>query len=354
MKVSAILKGRKDSNGRQTVYIRVNEGERRTYKATTLKVHPDQFKNGIVTDHPKARQYNEIIKEKITAIEYAAMKGERKYPDADYRDYLTRCLRLWDKAKSYGTLQQIKTYNEQFIEWAGEIKMSRVTVDLLSDYKAYLNKRYNGSNTVWKALTRIRTVFTQASKEKILQDDPFDLFTIPPFRQTKREYLTGEQVNDIEKYALGKDCPPELKLYAVWFVIGCYTGLRFSDMQKFDRKKHIKGGRLILHTTKTGDLVSIPINAKLKTLLEAVDYSNLARSNQKTNKALKVLADACDIDLVLTVHVARHTFAVRCASEGIPIEVTAKLMAQAGIKYTAVYYRITDKKVDAEFEKIFK
>lgn len=353
MKVSAILKGTKDSHNRQTVYIRINQGEKRTYKATTLKLTADQLKNGVVVNHPKAKQYNDIIREKINEIEYHSYKGERKYPDADYREYLMHCLRLWDKEKGLSTLTQLKTYNEQFLQWAGEMKLSRVTVDLLNRYKAYLNNYYEGSNTVWKALTRIRTIFTMAIKEKVIQDDPFKLFDIPPYKQPKKEYLTKEQIDIIEDYALGKDCPPFLKLYAVWFVIGCYTGLRFSDMQQFDKKNHIKGGRLILYTTKTGELVSIPMNEKLISLFASIDYKPLARSNQKTNDNLKILQKACDIELNLTVHVSRHSFAVQCASAGIPIEATAKLMAQTDTASTAIYYKITNPKLDAEYSKLF-
>lgn len=352
MKVTAILKGKTDDHGRQTIYIRTNQGEKRTYKATKLKVTEKQFKDGVVVNHPKSKLYNDLIKEKINEVEYHKYKGERKYPDADFRTYVNHCLKLWNLEKGKSVKQQTKYYTEQFLELYGEMNLSRVTVDLLNRYKAWLNDYYKGSNTVWKALTRMRTIFTRAIQEKILQDDPFDLFDIPPFRQTKRNYLTDKQLERIEDYALSKDCPDALKLYAVWFVISCYTGLRFSDMQQFNKKKHIKGGRLILHTIKTGDIVSIPFNEKLAMLFDEIDYSPL-NSNQKTNKNLKYLMDACDIDLNLTVHVARHTFAVRCATAGIPIEVTGKLLAQTSTKTTSIYYKITNPKIDQEFGKLF-
>ena len=46
MKVSATLKGVKDSLGRRKVYIRIANGKQRTFKATNIKVHPDQWSKG--------------------------------------------------------------------------------------------------------------------------------------------------------------------------------------------------------------------------------------------------------------------------------------------------------------------
>ena len=62
MKVTAILKGKKDDHGRLKIYIRTNQGEQRTFKATSMKVEKSQFQKGKVINHPHAKLYNEKIK----------------------------------------------------------------------------------------------------------------------------------------------------------------------------------------------------------------------------------------------------------------------------------------------------
>lgn len=353
MKVSAILKGKKDEHGRLTIYIRTNQGEKRTFKATKMRVTPEQFKEGRVVGHPQAKLYNQTIQKVIIETEAGHIRGDRAYPDAMLSAYLLKLLRQWDREKKPATLKQFETEINKFIEWHGDTKLSKITTDVLNEYKAYLNKTYGASNTVWKGFKNLRTLISRALDEKVIQDDPFALFAKPGYKQAKKNHLTQEEVDRIEEYALSKNCPEVLRHYAVWFLIGCYTGLRFSDMNQFDKKKHLKGGRLILHTVKTGEIVSIPFVDKLQQLFKTVDYQPLNRTNQKMNENLKILQKACDIEVNLTAHVSRHTFAVRCATAGIPIEVTAKLMAQTDTKSTAIYYKITNPKVDAEFAKLF-
>lgn len=353
MKVTAILRGKKDSQERQVIYVRTNIGEKRSYKSLNIKVTTNQFKAGRVVDHPKAKEYNLIIKDAIVGAEYGHIKGIAEYPDADLRTYMDKLLRQWKTEKQSTTLQSWQHSIEHFLDWnEREIKLSQVSVELLNEFKSYLIKKYKGSNNVWKICRDLRTLFTRAGKERIIKEDPFDLFERPQYRQTKRNYLTKQQVHKLEEYINGPNCPDNLRFYGRWFLIGCYTGLRFSDMGRYNRKDHIKGDRLVLHTLKTGELVSVPFKNKVKELFEAVDHKPLNITNQKMNEKLKIFMDACDIDINLTVHVSRHSFAVMCADAGIPIEVTAKLLAQRDTKSTAVYYKITNPKIDAEFDKI--
>jgi hypothetical protein len=62
MKVSATIKGRTDKHGRRYVYLRINEGEKRTFQATDIKLNPKDFEKGRVkTSHPDHLQLNRKI-----------------------------------------------------------------------------------------------------------------------------------------------------------------------------------------------------------------------------------------------------------------------------------------------------
>ena len=68
------------------------------------------------------------------------------------------------------------------------------------------------------------------------------------------------------------------------------------------------------------------------------------------NETLKILAKMVGIKKNVTTHVARHSFAVRCAELGISIETTAELMGVT-VKTCQIYYRITGRKIDMEVER---
>jgi integrase/recombinase XerD len=353
MKITAVLKGNKDSHGRQKVHIRTNNGESRKFKATNLWLLPEQLEGSKVVKHPKASEYNKLIRNYLIETEYKSAKAPKsKYPDADFKQYYIKTLGQWEGERSGSTIQQYETECKKFLEWAGDLKLSQITIEMLNEYKAFLFKTYS-NNTVWKSFKDLKRIIGKAHIERIIEHNPFDLFDNVKYKNPPKMYLVKEQVNLVEQYGCNEHVPERIRFVATWFVIGCYTGLRFSDMQKFSRKEHIKGNRLILYTTKTGEIVSLPLVAQLEKLLSKVQYKGLDISNQKYNDYLKIVGEATGVGS-LNAHKSRHTFAVMCAEKGISPEVTAKLMGVTSIKTVAIYYKITGNRLDDEFGKLFE
>lgn len=359
MKVTIVLKGRIDANGQQPLQVRISEGVTRSFRPTKIKVKPAQWDGTRVVNHPQAKLFNEHLQRHIIQAQVREIDGTtNKYPDADFRAYLNKCLHRWDKEKSSATLQQYKTEGEKFLSYAGEIKLSRITLGLLNDYKGYLLREgYDGGpygeNTVAKSFKNIGAIIQLAADEKLIENNPLALFEKPQFTNPEKEYLTKTQVDRIEAFSVNAETPDQLKHVAAWFVLGCYTGLRYSDMRVFDKKKHIVNGRLVMTTVKTKDVVGMPVNERLRGLFERVGWDRLHYTNQKYNEHLKTVDAICNIGMNLTAHVSRHTFAVRCADAGISPEVTARLMGIRSLRTIQVYYKITNKRVDAELEKIY-
>lgn len=135
-------------------------------------------------------------------------------------------------------------------------------------------------------------------------------------------------------------------------MIGCYSGLRISDIKAFDKKKNIIGGRLIVYTQKTKEPVSIPVKGKLKYYLQLVKYQPLSMHENTYNKLLKVIAAACGIDKNLHAHVSRHTAAMMLSNAGVSIEVTAKILGHKKLATTVIYYKISNTRIDLELKKL--
>ena len=68
-------------------------------------------------------------------------------------------------------------------------------------------------------------------------------------------------------------------------------------------------------------------------------------SNQKYNEYLKEIAVLCGISTKLTTHVARHTYATRCLTLGVPIETVSKTMGHTNTRMTSHYAKITEAKI---------
>jgi integrase/recombinase XerD len=350
MTISATLKGRYNRFNMRTIYIRVADGDKRKFTPTKLKIedkHWDFGKSQVKPTHANYKAFNAAIKTKISEIESGKLLITTEY----FEGYYKKCLKEWDRSKTYDTLRSLRSRLEKFAAFAGNIKLDDVTPTLLKKYVDHCYSLGNNGNTVWSCLKCVRVVIRKAHKEKMISDYPFDMFEMPKYRNPIKSFLTKEQVDTIDKFCFNTE-HKELIFPATWFVISCYTGLRFGDMTKFDKKK-IKNGRLIIYTAKTGQPVSIKMNEKLQSLFELVKYQPIPYTNTHYNRYLKAIGVACDIGEKLSAHVARHTFGTLGASAGISQEVTAKLMGHSSIKTTAIYYQLTADRLDSEVEKIF-
>jgi site-specific recombinase XerD len=357
MKVTAILKGRIDTNGKQKIYIRTNLGKARMFKATMMKASPgewDKEKGRCKPSHPQAPLYNANIKKLIIQTEATAITHEAsEYQDADLFDYALRCIDIDWRQKSPETLRQYRSEINKMRDFTQAVKLSQVTVAFLNRYKQHCYHIGNSENTTWKTFKFWRTVIRKAHREKRIRENAFSAFEFPKYTNPNKYYLTEDEVRRIEEFSTCEKTKGNLAFVAKWFVIGCYTGLRYGDMKQFNKEEHIKNKRLTLYTSKTGELVSIKFKDRLKELFERVEYKRLALENQYYNRCLKDIQQECKIKCNLTAHVSRHTFGVACAEKGLSIETTARLMSHTSIKTTAIYYKITNKRLDSEVDKLF-
>ena len=63
MKISAVLKGAEDSQGRQRLYIRLSDGQKRLFIKTELRFRGDDFKKGkVLPHHPNHELLNKEVR----------------------------------------------------------------------------------------------------------------------------------------------------------------------------------------------------------------------------------------------------------------------------------------------------
>jgi integrase/recombinase XerD len=350
MKVTAILKGRPDSQGRQTVYIRINEVRKRSFKATKLRLSKEQFVKGRVVNHPSAGDYNRYLRALILDAEVNGFEKEES-DELTLYNYINTCLRQWDRTKKPGTLRQIRSQRDKLQEFAPALLLSEVTVDFLYRYQGHRYGEGNQPNTVWTTFKFLRSIIKKAYAEGLVKEDPFKVFKMPVYRDPQKVYLTKTEIERVDSYLAG-DAPKELVFAGTWFLIACYTGLRLSDLLAFDRKKNIVGGRLIVHTVKTSDIVSLPITDRLQGYFDRVGYKPLGMTGENYNRLLKALMLGVGINKKVSSHTARHSAAIMMADAGMSVEVVARILGQKNIKITQVYYKITGSRIDEELKKM--
>jgi integrase len=348
MKVTAILKGRPDSLGRQSVYIRIADKEHRRFKAIPVRVLPRQFKKGKVIDHPDREFLNMKIKGEIMKVE---KKGCFIDDSAELlKGFIEQSLKDYAHSRSPETIRHYRSKSNAFLSFAGNIPLSSITSQTLNKYREHLINQGISGNNLWSYMKFTRTFLNKAIREGLITSNPLLGFEMPKYKDPPKRFLLRSEVDKIEK-AIPR-LQPELKLSATWFLIGCFTGFRYGDMNKFT-KKQIKGNRITVYTSKTGEVVSLPFLPQIKQLFESIEYEPLHLTNQTYNRHLKAIGAIADIG-ELNGHLSRHTAATLLAEAGVSQEVTAKILGHSNLKTTAIYYKITANRIDDELGKLFK
>lgn len=69
-------------------------------------------------------------------------------------------------------------------------------------------------------------------------------------------------------------------------------------------------------------------------------------TNQDVNRRLKMIREICELDIPMSFHVARHTFAKTIAlKNGIPLETVQMLRGHTKITTTLIYTDVDEEKI---------
>lgn len=364
-KVKLILYTYRGTN-EHPIYLRVYIDGKTTYKATGFEVSKelwDKPNESVRPAHKLASHINsEITLKKNNLIKEIIEQG------ISGKVITAQSVKLSITGKS---LNNIFNFVEQYKldvvnkRKGGTLKNYTVILKKLEDFHgstnlsfeqitpAYLLKLENwlrgsvGGNYTHKILTILRSFFNAAIKKKLITYYPFDEYEFPAYISPVKDYLTMAELTAWEKN-IGKIKNPYYKQTAVYFLFGCYSGLRVGDWYRFN-KSNIEGNRIRLTTEKTGSSVSMLVSKPLGRMLKIMEKLKLDHPEQKVNEKLKDIAGDLKIKKHITCHTARHTFGITiCLANKISSETAAELMGITLKTFVENYSQVNDIKIDRE------
>lgn len=337
----------------------------RTKKSTGIFIKPQQWdpNKGVKKSNPLYRQLNQVIENQVNDIKRKVLEYELAgneltitiikaliheqqvyFSIVEYAEKL--CEDLTGKF-SPETISYYRTEINRLKTFAGaRVGFNDVNPAWLRKYENYLRGQNLSNNTIDKSWKVLKKFFNMARKDKVTTNYPFAQYDNPKYKQTDRTYLTFEEVKSIEE-ALKKPLHRSLVISANYFLLGAYTGLRYSDWARFDYNAVVEGERFIIRAKKNGKLISLLIHPLLRSVLERLKNLPPVHSEGTTNDNLKAIAQIAGINKKLTTHVARHSYAVRCLELRMSSETVAELMGIT-LKTVKHYSNITPTKRDEE------
>ena len=325
-----------------------------------------------------------ILKERITNY----LNNKTAIPETFlefFEDYITRSKDRINvntgKKISVTTLTNYKrTFNllKEFNEKVMKIDFDNIDILFYEKFTAYLQKEYGFSgNTIGKHIKIIKTVLNNAVEKGVNKNFAYKSKQFKIIKEeTEAVYLNEQELKQISDLDLSAN--KRLEKARDLFIIGCYTGLRYSDYSRltkndiveFDGKEMFK-----IRTKKTDTPILIPILPQVKKILDK--YDTLPKiSNQKLNSYIK---EVCKLvpDLnktitktetknglrvtkkvekykLITTHTARRSFATNMYKRGIPANVIMAITGHKTEKMFLKYIRATQNEKVIDFVRAFE
>lgn len=266
------------------------------------------------------------------------------------------------------TLQKYSTVYDSLTDFGKKYHLTFDSIDknFYTKFVAFLNKKKYTLNTVGKYIQVIKTFLTFATENGyntnlFFKSKQFKTFAVPGFSI----YLTESDIKAIYEKDLSNS--PALERVRDLFVVGCWTGLRFSDFTAI-KPENIEQDYLQIKTFKTGEKVIIPIHPLVREIMAKYDgkYPNSlppAISNQKMNDYLKEISKTVGNLKVpveaeyqkggfkvtetkqkwelVTTHTARRSFATNVFKSGFPAISLMKITGHKTEKSFLLYIKVT-------------
>jgi len=290
-------------------------------------------------------------------------------------DYLDEFIEVNKASKRARTIQKYNTLKKhlQAFEKIKKYPLSFQSIDakFYESYVAfYVTNLKVLNNTVGKYIGTLKTFMHWATSRGYNTGTSFE-----KFKATKTDadiiYLTEEELMHLYYFDLSNN--KRLSQVRDSFCFGCFTGLRFSDIERVT-KESVKGDELHISSYKTKESIVIPLNDFSKAILERNEYKLHTISNQKTNEYLKELGKKAEINEPVTLvkhrgaeevvysepkynfissHTARRTFVTLSLEKGMRPETVMSITGHKEYKTFKKYIKLTDKVKKEEMHRVW-
>lgn len=286
---------------------------------------------------------------------------------ATFQEHNQECRALMGRDFELGTIKKYETITRLLQRYIAkkyeteDLPLTSLDRDFVHGFELYLKiDRNQQQNTVARYMKGLKKITNRALANEWITKDPFAGFKVKTV-QTDPTFLTLDELHIIYKHHFDG----ALEVVRDMFVMAAFTGMAFIDISNL-RREHVvtdNDGNIWIRKPrqKTEIVQNIPLLDIPKEIL--TKYENDAKAakkgtllpvpcNQVMNRYLKEIGTLCGISKVLTTHVARHTYATVCLSQGVRIENVSKMLGHTSIKMTQHYARVLDSSIMEDMQNI--
>ena len=362
------------------IMIRASQGRKSVDIPTNIYCQSKQFSDGYINSlHPQYDGLNAMLDQIMLDIQATEIEAFRRDINMTvqrlysmYVEALSTTVPLsqfaenvfkYSTGRRQVTLDRYRDIMKNINDFSPNISMEDIDLQWLKRYEHWMQERGNSESTVWARMKVLRMLFNEAIKRDLLKpwQTPFRLYEIPEMRY-RTDVLRFAEMEELLHY---KFDDPRIRRARDFFLLSCYTGLRYGDMIRLTQDNIRQVGTetwLTIKTVKTGILVQIPLTIifygramEIISRYKSVDDIVGFKWNSTINRLIKDMLSQAHIggSQQITVHTARRSCITGLADFGVNIYTIQRIAGHARISTTQKYIQLSTATIEADLRKAF-
>lgn len=362
------------------IMIRASQGRKSVDIPTNIFCQSRQFSDGYINSlHPQFDGLNAMINQILLDIQATEIEAFRRDINMTvqrlysmYVESLSTTVPLsqfaenvfkFSTGRRQVTLDRYRDIMKNINDFSPNISMEDIDLQWLKRYEHWMQERGNSESTVWARMKVLRMLFNEAIKRDLLKpwQTPFRLYEIPEMRY-RTDVLRFAEMEELLHYRFED---PRIRRARDFFLLSCYTGLRYGDMIRLTQENIRQVGTetwLTIKTVKTGILVQIPLTIifygramEILSRYKSVDDIVGFKWNSTINRLIKDMLSQAHIggSQQITVHTARRSCITGLADFGVNIYTIQRIAGHARISTTQKYIQLSTATIEADLRKAF-
>ncbi|SNT28938.1 Site-specific recombinase XerD [Ekhidna lutea] len=258
------------------------------------------------------------------------------------------------------------------------LRLSNISLDLIDDFRRFLHndlvkpggkEKGISDNSAGTSLRNIKVFLNYLIDRNYDVPDIASKIKVPRIDKTII-YLTENEIDQLYYHTFQKTKYERVRDV---FVLNCYTGLRYSDLQRLN-KNHIHDEAIVMRAYKNQNDLFVPLTKRPLEILDKYNYELPQLSEQKFNSYIK---EACDIAKIhsqveliktssgnksykyepkwktITSHIAIKTFISLCGKKGISPKAVSEITGKSVEIIIKHYYGIDKETIKEQMRSAF-
>lgn len=282
---------------------------------------------------------------------------------------IEKYLNYLENVKRYSQ-NTIRSYEEELKQYQSFLKNKcdflKIDYQIVKDYLIFLNKKYKNKNTISKKLTTIRAFYQYLVREEIIDNNPYSEVNNPKKDKKLPRFIKQEQLNKMFQIPdmtnpLGQRNRLILEmLYATGIRVHELVTIKVKDIDFHNQTIKILGKGSKERIVVFGHICNDVLHTYLKIGYQILNKKNSPylflnhHGNPITERSIRnILNDIIiksSLDLHISPHVLRHTFATDMLNNGADLISVKDLLGHESLNTTSIYTHVSNEQIKKIYE----